>query len=80
MALYGTTSEQLGFGGGQLPQARFDEPSAVMREPITIDDHQSSRPIVDPLHLLDCCLISDGAVAVIVTARRPGRDAAKPPV
>ena len=35
-----------------------------MREPITIADHQSSRLIVDPLHLLDCCLISDGGVAI----------------
>ena len=54
---------------------------AVMREPITIEDHQASRGIVDPLHLLDCCLISDGGVAVIVTsaerARTPGEAAGR---
>ena len=50
-------------------------PNAVMREPITIADHQSSRWIVDPLHLLDCCLISDGGVALIVTSRERARDA-----
>ena len=42
--------------------------------PITIDDHQNSRLIVDPLRLLDCCLISDGAVCVIVTSPERARD------
>ena len=42
-------------------------PNAVMRDPITVADHQASRWIVEPLHLLDCCLITDGGVCIIVT-------------
>src|SRR3546814_6144194 len=48
--------------------------------PITIDDHQNSPWIVRPLHLLDCCLISDGAVCVIITSTERARDLRKPPV
>jgi acetyl-CoA acetyltransferase len=51
-----------------------------MRDPITIDDHQNSRLIVAPLRLLDCCLISDGAVCVIVTSPERARDCARRPV
>lgn len=80
MALYGTTSEQLGWVAVTCRKHASLNPNAVMREPITIEDHQSSRPIVDPLRLLDCCLISDGAVAVIVTSAERARDLRKPPV
>ena len=55
-------------------------PNAVMRDPITLDDHQNSRLIVDPLRLLDCCLISDGAVCVIVTSPERAQDCRKRPV
>ena len=55
-------------------------PNALMREPITIEDHQASRWIVEPFHLLDCCLISDGGVCVIVTTTERAKDLAKPPV
>lgn len=80
MALYGTTSEQLGWVAVTCRKHASMNANAVMREPITIDDHQSSRPIVDPLRLLDCCLISDGAVAVIVTSAERARHLRKPPV
>ena len=75
MALYGTTSEQLGWVAVNGRRNASLNPDAVMREPITLADHQSSRMIVDPLHLLDCCLISDGGVALIVTSRERARDA-----
>lgn len=76
MALYGTTSEQLGWVAVNARRNAARNPRAVMRDPISIDDHQSSRMIVDPLHLLDCCLISDGAVAIIVTSPERARDVA----
>ena len=55
-------------------------PNAVMQEPITLEDHQKSRLIVDPLHMLDCCLISDGAVCILVTSPERARDCKKKPV
>jgi acetyl-CoA acetyltransferase len=68
MAQYGTTSEQFGaIAVAERDWAVMNE-RAQMREPITIEDHQASRWIVEPLHLLDCCLVSNGAVAVIVTS------------
>jgi acetyl-CoA acetyltransferase len=80
MERYGTTSEQL----GQIAVAQrawaSGNPLAAMREPLTLEDHQASRWIADPLHLLDCCLVSNGAIAVIVTAGDRARDLAKPPV
>jgi acetyl-CoA acetyltransferase len=80
MALYGTTSEQLGWVAVTCRKHASMNPNAVMREPMTLEDHQSSRPIVDPLKKFDCCLISDGAVAVIVTAADRAHDCRKTPV
>lgn len=80
MALYGTTSEQLGEVAVACRSHAALNPAAVMRDPITIADHQASRFIVEPLHLLDCCLITDGGVCVIVTTAERAKDLAKPPV
>ncbi len=49
-------------------------PLAQKREPITLADHQASRLIVEPLHLLDCCLVTDGGGAVVVTSTERARD------
>lgn len=80
MALYGTRSDQLGWIAVTCRKHASLNPNAVMREPITIDDHQNSRLIVDPLHMLDCCLICDGAVAILVTSPERARDCKKKPV
>jgi acetyl-CoA acetyltransferase len=48
-------------------------------KPITLEDHQASRMIVDPLHLLDCCQESDGAVALVITSADRARDLAQAP-
>lgn len=80
MALYGSTSEQLGWIAVTCRAHAALNPNAVMRDPITIADHQNSRLIVDPLRLLDCCLISDGAVALIVTSAARAKDCRTKPV
>lgn len=80
MALYGTTSEQLGWVAVNGRRNAQRNPLAVMTEPMTIEDHQASKLIVEPLHLLDCCIITDGAVAIIVTSPDRARAMAKPPV
>ncbi len=80
MDLYGTTSEQLGWVAVTGRKHAAMNPLATMRAPMTIEDHQASRLIVDPLHLLDCCIISDGAVAILVTSPERARDARKPVV
>jgi acetyl-CoA acetyltransferase len=77
---YGTTSRQLAeVAVACRGHAALNE-AAVMREPITVEDHQASRPVVEPLRLLDCCLISDGGVAFVVTSLERARGLRKRPV
>jgi acetyl-CoA acetyltransferase len=80
MARYGTTSEQLGHVAVAQRQWAALNPLAQMRDPITLADHQSSRWVSEPLHLLDCCLVSNGGIAVIVTSAERAADLAQPPV
>lgn len=80
MEAYGTTSEQLGAIAVAQRAWAASNPLASMRDPMTIEDHQASRWIADPLHLLDCCLVSNGAIAVIVTSVGRASALAQPPV
>jgi acetyl-CoA acetyltransferase len=80
MHLYGTRSEQLAEIAVATRGHAALNPHAKMRNPITIDDVMESRMISEPLHLLDCCIISDGGGAVVVTSLERARDLAKPPV
>src|SRR5205823_2695382 len=50
------------------------------RDPITVQDVLDSRLIADPLHMLDCCVISDGGAACVVTTEERARDLRRPPV
>jgi acetyl-CoA acetyltransferase len=77
---YGTTSEQLAAVAVAARKHAALTPSATMRTPITVQEVLGSRPIVSPFHLLDCCLVSDGAGAVVVTAAERARDLPRPPV
>jgi acetyl-CoA acetyltransferase len=80
MERYGTTSQQLGAIAIAQRAWAAGNPLAQMREPMTLEDHQSSPWIAEPLHRLDCCLVSNGAVAVVVTATERAADLAEPPV
>ena len=80
MALYGTESRHLAEVAVACRRHASLNPNAVMRTPITIEEHQSSRFIVEPFRLLDCCLISDGGVCIIVTSAERARDLRQKPV
>jgi acetyl-CoA acetyltransferase len=77
---YGATSEDFGAVAVADRRHAATNPAAWFYEqPITIEDHQQSRWIVEPLHLLDCCQESDGAVALVVTSAERARDLPHPP-
>ncbi|ETK36939.1 thiolase family protein [Microbispora sp. ATCC PTA-5024] len=80
MTTYGTTSEQLGAIAVAQRAWAARNPLAQLREPITLADHQASRWITEPFHLLDCCLVSNGGVAVIVTSADRAAHLRQPPV
>ncbi len=65
---YGTTSEQLAeIRVAAAHHAQYNE-HAMYREPVTVEDVVESRTVSDPLHLLDCCVVSDGAGAFVVVS------------
>ena len=77
---YGATSEDFGRVAVADRKHAATNPNAFFYErPITLEDHQSSRWIVEPLHLLDCCQESDGGVALVVTSAERARDMAQLP-
>ncbi len=77
---FGTTSEQLADIAVSTRHHASLNPHAKMRHPITRDDVLESRLIADPLHLLDCCIISDGGGAVIVTSLERAKDLKQPAI
>jgi len=81
MQEYGTTSRQLGAIAVACRKHACLNPDAQMfGRPMTIDDHQNSRFVVEPLRLFDCCLVSDGGAAVVVTSAERARNLRKQPV
>ncbi|HZU62217.1 MAG TPA: thiolase family protein [Novosphingobium sp.] len=80
MARFGTTSADLGHIAVAFRDHASRNPQAVMQKPISLEDHQNSRFICDPLHLLDYCLINDGGVAWIMTTPERAKDLRQKPV
>ena len=77
---FGVTSEDFGRVAVAVRRHAATNPAAwFYGKPITLEDHQSSRWIVDPLHLLDCCQESDGGQAVVLTSVERARDLRQPP-
>jgi acetyl-CoA acetyltransferase len=75
----GTTSRDLGQVAVSTRKHAVVNPDAIFyQRPLTLEEHQASRMIVDPLRLYDCCLETDGACACIVTTPERARDLAKP--
>jgi len=74
MQQWGTTSDQLGAVAMACRRHGASNPNAQLRKPLSLDQYRESRLIVEPLRRDDCCLVSDGAAAVIVmSAKRAAR-------
>src|ERR1700738_3801444 len=80
MSTYGATNEDFGRIAVVDRAHAANNPNAwFYQRPITLEDHQNSRWIVEPiLRLLDCCQESDGGVAFVVTTPARARDLAQP--
>jgi acetyl-CoA acetyltransferase len=80
MNKYGVTAEQYASVAVSGRKYAALHPKAQMREPLGVNDVLESKQVADPLHLLDCALISDGGAAVILTGSERARDLKKQPV
>ena len=80
MPEFGATSEDFGrVAVADRTHAATNPRAWFYEQPITLEEHQASRWIVEPLHLLDCCQESDGAQALLITSAERARDLAHPP-
>ena len=70
MAQYGTTSDQLGAIAVACRKHGAANPHAQLRRPLTLEQYRESRLIVAPLRRDDCCLVSDGAAAVVLMSAK----------
>ena len=81
MHTYGATSEDFGRVAVAVRDFAATNPAAFFyQKPITLAEHQASKWIAEPLHLLDCCQESDGAVAMVITSSERARDMKNKPV
>src|SRR6185369_8701272 len=80
MHQYGTKREQLAEVAVAARQWARLNPDAFSRDPLSIDDVLGSRMVSDPLTVRDCCLVTDGAAAVVMTRADRARDLSRPPV
>jgi acetyl-CoA acetyltransferase len=80
MHLYGTTSEQMAAVAVAIRRNAGLNPNAMYRDPITVEDVLASPLVSDPLHRLDCCVVSDGGGAVVLTTTERAKDLKSEPV
>lgn len=80
MELYGTTIEHFGEVAVACRAHALLNDNAIMKKPITLDDHRHSRMIADPFRLFDCSLESDGGAAVVISAAERAADLKHRPV
>lgn len=76
---YGTTTRQLGAVAVACRKHAGRNPFALKRDPMTLEDHEKSRWVSEPLRLFDCCLETDGALAVVLVSAERARDARHKP-
>lgn len=77
---YGLTREQLGAVAVSARQWAALNPDAFMREPLTLDQYLSARLVADPLSVRDCCLVTDGAAAIVMVRADRVKDITGDPV
>ena len=77
---FGTKPEHLAEIAAGVREFAGLNPQAMYRDPITVQDVLASRMIADPLHKLDCCVVSDGGGAFIMTTAERARDLRQPAV
>src|SRR5690606_32481743 len=75
---FGTTSEQLAWIKVAASHHAQHNPNAMLRKVVTVDDVLSSPMVADPLHRMDCCVISDGGGAIIMTTPEIARSLKRP--
>ncbi|BBY76737.1 hypothetical protein MPRF_36360 [Mycolicibacterium parafortuitum] len=78
MAQFGTTAEQLAQIAVDTRTWATRNPRAHLRDAITVDDVLGSGFLAEPMHKLECCLVTDGAAAIVVTSAERARSSAKP--
>src|SRR5437870_5738188 len=78
--IYGTTSRQFAEIAVTSRRHAILNGNAMMKKPLTIEEHQASRMISDPFRLYDCSLESDGGCAIVVSAAERARDLKHKPV
>jgi acetyl-CoA acetyltransferase len=80
MKEYGLTHEQLAYVAVAQRKWAARNPRAMYRDPVTVDDVLASRLVAYPFHLLECCLVTDGGGALVITSADRAADLPKPPV
>jgi acetyl-CoA acetyltransferase len=80
MEIFGTTSAQFAEIAITCRNNAMLNDKALMRKPMSLEDHQASRMISDPLRLYDCCLESKGAAAVVISSKDRANDLKQPPI